>query len=926
VRLLRALARWFQAFLNWMGGFVRTLDDIVKDVDFASNRTFGGRMERVGVSRHTVTAVVIPALLTGLLVNGPAPHLSMRLAVAIGAGLASLVVFASALRVGQRRKWPMAADLLVQFGVLALVAGAVALVADPLARERDASALVYRHVLLAAVPLTGIALLLAAAWSAALFRTARARADAAKRLTMVELFAPPPPKPEITPSMLGVAIVASVVSNPARVLIFPSLAALVFMEGDFVVWGFGILLGLNWLVLAFANLDPAFDASWTLLQRLLLRGGAALVSFLVIGITLAWLFDVQYVSTVLDGARGWTIGGYILTAYALSWWWEYWAATLIAIRFLSVLSGTDRVSRLSIDYAVDPTVAHDGFPHDKRIIQSHGAGRVVVLYSEGNRTFTAYEARALVDALTQGLRTNDPLRTELDWIRWRLYTDQLIATIIAVAVFGGAIWLNHNREQTAQITSVVTPARDLLGLVDTLLPDTPCDPTQPMIVVAASGGGTRAAVYTASVLERLHLQDRLQHVRLVSGVSGGGAALAWFARNRDALLKKDDAGRAAWNRFFTDMRAPYIEHVIDGAGEWRIVTNDRLGRLLAESFDATWGTTGVTLRDIRGVGFMLNSALAGRVVYRPEYPRGQTLAAIEHADSNRGLSDIGGGRLVFTNLDIPDHFDGPSLLDGPDRLETRDARLPVFVMNGPGIALSSATAANANFPPVFPNTAVDRLEREPQVRFWATDGGAIDNRGTETLLLAVRYALQRTAGRACQALPPIDVVEIEASAFSDGYQQDRGVGSVLSAGTAFASQLGAEVLADIRAIYAARETPSQVRFHFLPMPALLRRPGSFGTHWMMQRRVVVCKTPPACDDPLTLTADDVISVLRESTTAAARTPEADEALAAIANEEPRRAAAWNRLNACLADQPTADQRLLCVPPPAPAQPGVRPGD
>jgi hypothetical protein len=28
-----------------------------------------------------------------------------------------------------------------------------------------------------------------------------------------------------------------------------------------------------------------------------------------------------------------------------------------------------------------------------------------------------------------------------------------------------------------------------------------------------------------------------------------------------------------------------------------------------------------------------------------------------------------------------------------------------------------------------------------------------------------------------------------------------------------------------------------VRFHYLPMPALLRRSGSFGTHWMMQEQI-----------------------------------------------------------------------------------------
>ena len=80
-------------------------------------------------------------------------------------------------------------------------------------------------------------------------------------------------------------------------------------------------------------------------------------------------------------------------------------------------------------------------------------------------------------------------------------------------------------------------------------------PNAPAFIVAASGGGTRAAVYTAAVLEglrNLHLGHRIV---LVSGVSGGGVAAAYFYAHRAALLAQDSAAaadgsssRSAWLR------------------------------------------------------------------------------------------------------------------------------------------------------------------------------------------------------------------------------------------------------------------------------------------------------------------------------------------------------------------------------------------
>ncbi|MCK7509570.1 MAG: hypothetical protein MZV70_39710 [Desulfobacterales bacterium] len=102
-----------------------------------------------------------------------------------------------------------------------------------------------------------------------------------------------------------------------------------------------------------------------------------------------------------------------------------------------------------------------------------------------------------------------------------------------------------------------------------------------VILLAASGGGTRAALYTASALRGIAALGRLDDVVLVGGVSGGSAALAYFAIHRDQLLQQapgsctaaelervgngDASGVDAWCVYIAAMARPYIEDVLRGA-------------------------------------------------------------------------------------------------------------------------------------------------------------------------------------------------------------------------------------------------------------------------------------------------------------------------------------------------------------------------
>ena len=86
--------------------------------------------------------------------------------------------------------------------------------------------------------------------------------------------------------------------------------------------------------------------------------------------------------------------------------------------------------------------------------------------------------------------------------------------------------------------------------------------------MAASGGGTRAAIYTAAVLRGLALQEGICNVVLASWVSGGSAALAYFAVNEDTLrVPLDRFDPAAWKAFDEAMSKAYILEVVGAASD-----------------------------------------------------------------------------------------------------------------------------------------------------------------------------------------------------------------------------------------------------------------------------------------------------------------------------------------------------------------------
>jgi hypothetical protein len=154
----------------------------------------------------------------------------------------------------------------------------------------------------------------------------------------------------------------------------------------------------------------------------------------------------------------------------------------------------------------------------------------------------------------------------------------------------------------------------------------------------------------------------------------------------------------------------------------------------------------------------------------------------------------------------------------------------------PSISMPAMASASANFPPVFSNVAIDEPDGGP--RYWVTDGGAVDNRGLISLLLALRSMIHEwndSNPKRPEKLPPIRILVADASAYSGGFAQDRGMGAATGSKLKVANKLIATLLDDVRHAYdqvtGTRSANQRVTIHDLTLPKAIR--SGMGTHWMM---------------------------------------------------------------------------------------------
>jgi hypothetical protein len=698
--------------------------------------------------------------------------------------------------------------------------------------------------------------------------------------------------PELTGRRLFHAFIYGPAYHPLHLLLIPSLVALVLPPESLYAWTF-FAFAVSVLMLVWGNISSRWDQLNVHIERWFLRGTPFFVSLLVIVLAVLRILQVDYISTLLDALPFGTIFGLIVMTYVLFWLVEYWMNRIVIAELLRVLgSGT---SDVYTRYAPSPGIPTD--PQDPirvrragRFLVGQGSGRLVAVGTIGDldapapdaataaanapaapantpaapagaatdtrppRAVAAFEGYYLADLFARlGERAHTlKERARVIDINHRTGNYFFFLNLLLIVVTAGFItvfavrYLSNNGTRPVVETTAPPPAAEQLIDLSGLLLQQPEKPARPAIVVVGSGGGTRAALYTASVLNGLHRLGVDRDIVLVSGVSGGGVALAYFAANSGLLTGQSPPAAARrcpdskgptpidpeWNCFNKAVTSPFIEDVLNGATEWRIFSTTALSALLAESFDRTLFGGQTTLGSVKSPGLILNAA----IVSHPAEDTDALKATLERGKScketERSYQLMSGGRLIFTNLRHTAKFPPKQAPHIPD------VRLPYEIVQAADVSLAKAAALNANFPPVFPTARV-RMRNDgssPCPRsYYVTDGGAQENLGLVSALYALESALEVIPQGA--ALRPIHVVIAEASAVTYDYSQDRGFGALFASRERLAGGLTNALIDRVEGqLKRVSGAKTDVNFHYLGLPLAFRARGGFGTHWMYAKQ------------------------------------------------------------------------------------------
>ena len=490
--------------------------------------------------------------------------------------------------------------------------------------------------------------------------------------------------------------------NPIRLLLFPSITVLLLPDRH-VMW-FGVVSGglLAWLYLAAASVHERLNYLMEVVNGVFFRGGQLVISIFVIAIAVARICGEPHVTILIESSPGkvnMTIIRYVLAAYVLFWFFEYWINRALLDQFVLLFDpAPTRDSPGKVNFNAD--TSHTSVAPEGRGLQAHGGSRLIVLGTQmqtGLPCWHFYSRSELLDAIfsqvdkDQKAIYNDYQTAQV--IKQRMQVFFLLLNLYLVLSISAMIIYYAGLPQKAETSSASITHEEQRNLFDLherlfLQPDSQKD--QPLILIAASGGGTRAALYTESLLRGLREYDLLDNAVLTSSVSGGSAAMAYFSAYSDSLLQEavgTDNGR--WQTFSDTMAKPFIQDVLEGAADWRLFggikqsTADgrtyqagfRMGELLAESFEHHFEFSEAPQQHRNRVGHQQAFGTIFNTAVVAKYPRWdcRTVAknekwkdcvcestiplALREQTCPELLTSIGqGGRLIFTNLADGDAF------------------------------------------------------------------------------------------------------------------------------------------------------------------------------------------------------------------------------------------------------------------------------
>ena len=646
--------------------------------------------------------------------------------------------------------------------------------------------------------------------------------------------------PEISMSRVLHSLLIVPFREPILLLLLPAIMIVVpifQLNSEYKIFG---ALTLTWLVLANGMIFDQWNLMVTLLHRRFVQGGSFVISIIVIAIGICHLANISYIRTITD-SDSWILLLYMFAGYVLVWLYDYWANWVLGTETLRFFRKASDKEEWRIRFT-----SSDGL---NWILQLHGRSRFLVVNEDDsespmkNPVIASEFLISLANKAPKSIRDSAlSLADEINRLnKSHLIILNSIFTVAVIGTFGYLVSVPHKPlVQNVEKTMLIAPAH-MENRVKTncTLPEDKnrlacriekAGENGPVILLAASGGGTRAALYTASVLNGLQQQNLLSQVVLASGVSGGGVSLAYFVKNFNRLINsspidscdlKNKNQDNPWLEFCFAMAESYIRDVIAGAGELRIVQGEPLGKLLAESLGRIFKDD-TKFGDIKDApALILNTTVAGHPrnvsesLYRQfcpddligaHNPNVRDRSCDNLKDLNLSYTVHAGSRLVFTNLEGPvRHFKTashsfPSIWSG----RIPDAHLKYIVVNDKSVSLSDAAASTANFPAVFSNAGVEIKKGRPRDgvypgTYWVTDGGAADNRGVISLLYALRIAIREMVYSKIN-IPDIHIILAEASGGNIDYSPGRGVAVVLGSSAPFASQLMVELVEDIEAL------------------------------------------------------------------------------------------------------------------------------
>jgi hypothetical protein len=261
-------------------------------------------------------------------------------------------------------------------------------------------------------------------------------------------------------------------------------------------------------------------------------------------------------------------------------------------------------------------------------------------------------------------------------------------------------------------------------------------PGSPVIVVAASGGGIKAAAWTTRVLTGLEESDpRIfgDSVRLISAVSGGSVGTMYFVSEYDA----SGTGLPSNTKDLEDAVARAEASSLDDIA-WGLVYPDFL-RIFVPVFkhlDRGRALEAALTRELPNRKHHLSSPLAD---WREGVLEGWRPAVVFNATVVES-----GERLLLGTTDV-----SPAV----GRASLRDRQFPQFT--GHDISLVTAARLSATFPYVSPAARPDIAGAQ----IHAVDGGYTDNYGMATLLAWLDEALRAPGNPVRRVL----IIEIRAS-------------------------------------------------------------------------------------------------------------------------------------------------------------------